>query len=115
MLGINAMPTAIVATALQVIAEGRSYATAATVEGDGESGPYALRRWGFRLGRLCVELHENGSVDLNANGAERDPWGNPVAYWWPVPADPRVVKALQQVRSRWYADQTRRAAEVWTR
>lgn len=46
--------------------QGRPYTRTVSCEGSVESGPYALRYFGFRLGRLKVEMAPNGDVSMFA-------------------------------------------------
>ena len=50
----------------RVLEEGHSYKAVVSVEGDAESGPYALDYYGYRFGQLKVEMMPNGTVVLYA-------------------------------------------------
>lgn len=64
--------------ALRLIAEGKPYTRTAVDDGDGESGPCAMKYRGFRLGQLFLECAPNGDTYLIAESKSRrhdDPYG----------------------------------------
>lgn len=74
--------------ALRIIAEGKPYTRVDVREGDVESGPYALKYRGYRMGRLILEVAPNGDTYIMAESKRRgreDYWGAP-AVWLPIPS-----------------------------
>lgn len=71
------------ALAAAIIANGKPYSDTQPVEGNAESGPYALTYVGYRWGQLRLEKAENGSWWIMRDGDRAD--GYP-ALWASLPS-----------------------------
>jgi hypothetical protein len=99
----------------RVIAEGKPYTVSHVNEGSCESGPWASTSWGYRLGKLKVELSANGALWLDTGRWDED-YGMPkmwelwgVGWHYTKASDEKVAHEtlkdrVCELRSVWYRE-----------